>query len=94
MTMMEIKKGMSPFLIHETTGPDILPMETIVKSMAILGKTIFFYDEETENFKENFNSMKDRFSVHIYVILEVEESLWGNGTKIHVSSREREVEDG
>lgn len=52
---------------------DILPVETIVKSILILGETmlslwlLLFYDEGTENFKENFNNMNDVFSTKIWL---------------------------
>lgn len=51
---------------------DILLVESIVKSILIRGETmlllwlLLFYDEETENFKENFNNIKAIFSTKIW----------------------------
>lgn len=50
---------------------DILLVETIVKSILILGEImllwlLLLYDEETENLKEIFNNMKDIFSTKIW----------------------------
>lgn len=51
---------------------DIQPVETTVKSILILGEAmlslwwLLFYDEGTENFKENFSNMNDIFSTKIW----------------------------
>lgn len=64
-----------------------LPVETVVKIVAIsTGNHVFGY-EETENCKDNFNDMKD-FQHLKYGLVETEESLWRSWSGRHIGSRE------